>query len=107
NWTTGSPMVGAFAAVSEVVNYVCWIGAQFSTSKKKRELFEMGMNKINSYERELMKRMLDGSENVTGLRGISNVTLYFDTEDLTKRELLIAMNLKNLSVSELAEHLDK
>jgi cysteine desulfurase/selenocysteine lyase len=47
---------------------VCWIGGKFINSSDRRELFAYGMEKIALHERALMARMLNGTDEIPGLR---------------------------------------
>lgn len=95
-WELGSPAPSNFAAITEVVNYVCWLGSHFSTSRSRRELFVTGMERIHLHEKALLNRILNGTDDIPGLRNISGVTVYVDTEDLTNRDLIIPMGITGL-----------
>jgi selenocysteine lyase/cysteine desulfurase len=103
-WQLGSPAPAHFAALTEVVNYVCWIGEQFITSAERRTLFVEGMNRIKLHERALMHTMLEGTENVEGLRHIDGVNVYLDCEDLTKKDFIMAIGFDTLDYTEAVEH---
>lgn len=106
-WQLGSPAPAHFAALTEVVNYVCWLGEQFITSIKRRELFVEGMTRIKLHERALMHAMLEGTENVQGLRHIDGVDVYLDCKDLTKKDFIMAIGFDNLEYKEAVEHYEK
>ena len=92
-WELGSPTPGNFAAMSAVVDYVCWLGGHFIQSDDRRTLFVTGMEHIHLQERALLHTMLEGTQNVPGLRHIPGVHVYVDTEDLTHRDLIVAMGI--------------
>ena len=71
----GSTTPGHFASISEIVDYVCWIGSQFSDEQDRRGLFEEGMKRIALRERSLLEVLLNGTDKVKGLRNISGVTV--------------------------------
>lgn len=96
----GTSAPGHFASISEVVDYVCWIGSQFSDEQDRREMFVEGMNRIALYERSLLEIMLNGTDKVKGLRDIPGATVYLDDEDLTKRDFIIAIRIENLDTRE-------
>ncbi|MFC5591431.1 aminotransferase class V-fold PLP-dependent enzyme [Sporosarcina soli] len=100
NLQLGSPAPGHFASISEIVNYVCWIGSQFSDKQDRRELYVEGITRIGLHEQALLEAMLNGTENVKGLREIPGVTVYLDYEDLSKRDLIIAMRIEHLDFQE-------
>lgn len=106
-WELGSPVPSQFASISEIVNYVCWIGSKFTDSKNRRELYAEGMNRINLHERALMYRMLNGSDKAEGLRNIKGVKVYLDYEDLSTRDFIMAVGFDNIGCSEAVEQYEK
>lgn len=99
-WELGSPTPGNFAAMSAVVDHVCWIGSQFSCETDRRELYKVGMEHIHLQERALLYRMLEGSAQIPGLRHIPGVHVYVDTEDLSNRDLIVAMSIDGIGMTE-------
>jgi len=102
-WQLGSPAPGHFAALTEIINYVCWIGEQYSSSDNRRTLFVEGMNRIKLHERALMNTMLEGTENVQGIRHIEAVHAYLDDKDLTKKDFIMAIGFDNLEYKKAVE----
>ena len=103
-WALGTPAPGNFAAMMAVIDYVCSIGRHFTPDKTgARELFIEGMNRIHMQERALLYRMLEGTKEVPGLRHIPGVHVYTDIEDLTKKDLIVAMSIDGIGLEELAE----
>ncbi|WP_339227254.1 aminotransferase class V-fold PLP-dependent enzyme [Oceanobacillus sp. FSL K6-2867] len=107
DWQLGSPAPAHFAAISEIVNYVCWIGSQFSNEKDKRILYVEGMRRIALHERTLLEVLLNGTERVKGLRNIMGVTVHLDYEDLSKRDLIVAITIDNLDFKEAVRQYEK
>lgn len=107
NWQLGSPAPSAFAAVSEVVNHVCWIGSQFIDNQDRRTLYVEGMNRIKLHERALQFRMLYGSEAATGLKNIEGVQVFFDQEDLTARDFIMAIAINGLDFTQAVREYEK
>ena len=106
-WELGSPAPSQFAAITEIVNYVCWLGEQFNKSYDRRTLFVEGMNRIKMHERGLLHRLLEGSDKVPGIRHLPGVTSYLDYEDLTKRDLIVAMGIDKLGFTEAVREYEK
>jgi cysteine desulfurase / selenocysteine lyase len=96
-WDLGSAAPTQFAVVTAIVDYVCWIGRQFTESAQRRECFVEGMQRIELHERALLARMLDGSADVPGLRRIAGVTVHLDYADLSKRDLIVAMSVDRMT----------
>ena len=106
-WDLGSAAPWQFAVVTEIVNYVCWLGGQFIASDDRRTLFASGIRRIELHERALLARMLNGSEGIAGLRGMDNVTVFLDHEDLTKRDLILAIGIGNLEHAQAVREYEK
>lgn len=102
-WALGTPTPGNFAAMMAVIDYVCDIGAHFTDSADRRALYEEGMHRIHLQERALLYRMLEGTAEVPGLRHIPNVEVYVDTQDLTFKDLIIAMGIKGIEYSQCSQ----
>ncbi|WP_317855295.1 aminotransferase class V-fold PLP-dependent enzyme [Chakrabartyella piscis] len=107
HWENGSPASGQFAGFSAVVDYFCWLGSHFTDSTDRRELFVEGMTQMKYHERALLDRLLNGTDEISGLRNIEGVSLYVDIEDMTKRELLIGMGFDHLSIKDSGKVLYK
>lgn len=96
----GTVAPGNFAAALEIINYVCEVGGHFINSNDKKELYNEGMKRIHLHERALLHRLLEGSDKAPGLRYIDGVTVCVDTEDLTARDLIVAIQIKNMDYTE-------
>ncbi|MEJ8847963.1 aminotransferase class V-fold PLP-dependent enzyme [Variovorax rhizosphaerae] len=106
-WDLGSAAPWQFAVVTEIVNYVCWLGRQFSQSEDRRELFASGIHRIELHERALLARLLDGDNQTTGLRRMDNVQVFLDYEDLSKRDLILAIGIDNLEHAQAVREYEK
>lgn len=95
-WELGSPAPAQFAVVSAIVDYVTWIGAQFSDADDRRELFVHGMQRIEMHERALLALLLDGVDGQRGLRAIEGVHVFWDHDDLTRRDLIAGIGFDHL-----------
>ncbi|MPV55037.1 aminotransferase [Burkholderia sp. HI2761] len=89
-WELGSPAPAQFAVVSSIVDYVAWIGRYFIDSDDRRTLFVEGMRRIELHERALLAALLDG------LRTLDGVDVYWDHDDLTKRDLIVGIGFAHL-----------
>ena len=96
----GTSAPANFAAAMEIVNYVCEIGEHFIGKSERKTLFDEGMRRIHLHERALLHRMLEGTEEVKGLRHIEGVTVFADTDDLTRRDLIIAIAIDGMDFAE-------
>lgn len=106
-WELGTPAPANFAAMMEVINYVCAIGADFIESDDKRTLYIEGMKRIHMQERALLYRMLEGTDKVPGMRHIKGVKVYVDTEDITEKDLIVAMGIDGMDYTECVKEYQK
>lgn len=103
DWSMGSTSPAQYAAVSEIVSYVAWLGSKFINSSDREILFREGMNRIKLQERALLNRLLVGSEQVKGLRKIEGVTVYLDYPDLSTRDLILAIDIANIDFKQIVK----
>lgn len=96
----GTSAPANFKAAMEIINYVCDIGSHFIDSEDKKTLYDEGMRRIHLHERALLYRLLEGSEEVPGLRHIDGVTVFVDTDDLSARDLIVAIAIDNTDFTE-------
>jgi cysteine desulfurase / selenocysteine lyase len=106
-WDLGSAAPWQFGVLTEIVNYVCWIGTQFIASDDRRELFVSGIERIELHERALLARLLNGSDGHCGLRHLDGVKVFLDYADLTKRDLILAMGIDNLEHAQAVREYEK
>ncbi|MGR4871579.1 aminotransferase class V-fold PLP-dependent enzyme [Variovorax sp. LARHSF232] len=106
-WDLGSAAPWQFAVITEVVNYVCWLGSHFVAGGDRRALFAAGIRSIELHERALLSRMLDGNERTPGLRRMDNVNVFLDHEDLTKRDLILAIGIDKLEHAQAVREYEK
>jgi len=106
-WDLGSPAPSQFAIVTEMVEYVCWLGSQFSDAPDRRALFTSGMDRIALHERALLFQMLNGSSSVPGLRAIDGVKVFFDHDDFAARDLILAITFDRLTDTQAVREYEK
>ncbi|MBN3807672.1 aminotransferase class V-fold PLP-dependent enzyme [Paraburkholderia sp. Ac-20347] len=106
-WDLGSAAPAQFAVVTAMVDYVCWLGAQFTASADRRGCFVEGVQRIELHERALLARMLDGSANVPGLRQLAGVTVHLDYADLSKRDLIVAMSIDRMTAAQAVREYER
>lgn len=99
-WDLGSSAPWQFAALTEIMDYVCWIGRQFSEATERRALFVEGIGRIELHERALLAALLDGTGNATGLREMRGVEVFLDHEDLTKRDLILGIGFDRIDCTQ-------
>lgn len=104
-WELGTFPHPNFAAITAVVDYVCWLGGKFTDTTNRRELFVEGMNRIHLQEHSLLIHMMEGTPEIPGLRHIPGVTVFLDSEDDMDRDLISAIGIDGLDmVTAVAEY---
>jgi cysteine desulfurase / selenocysteine lyase len=106
-WDLGSTAPWQFAAMTQIVDYVCWIGGRFGAQGDRRALFARGMEHIGLHERALLARLLEGSDGVAGLRRIPGVTVLLDHDDLQRRDLILAIAFAHLEHTQAVREYEK
>jgi selenocysteine lyase/cysteine desulfurase len=99
-WDLGSSAPWQFAVMSEIVDYVCWLGGHFSQAKERRALFAAGIVHIELHERALLAALLDGTAAAPGLRSMAGVKVFLDHPDLTKRDLIIGIGFDRIDCTQ-------
>lgn len=96
SWDLGGVEHQSYAAWSAVVDYLCWLGARFTTATDRRALVVAAMTRIRAHQVGLLSLLLHGTRDVPGLRGQKHVTLYGMGEDLSRQSLLVGFNLAGI-----------
>ena len=92
---------------SEIINYVCELGQHETNDAAQRNQFVNGMQMIALHERALLARLLNGTADTTGLRDMQNLDIYLDYKDLTKRDLILAINFKHIEPAAAVKEYDR
>jgi len=106
-WDLGSTAPWQYAVVTAIVDYVCWIGSHFGQTDDRRQRFVLGMEHIALHERALLERLLNGSRAVPGLRAMAGVEVLLDHDDLSQRDLILAINLRDLSPTQAVREYER
>lgn len=99
DWTVGSISPAMYASFSMIINYIVEVGSYFSESKNRRKLIEEGLNRIILHEQELLKRLINGSDKIVGLKDMDGVTLHFPEQKMNKRDPIVAISFNNITTS--------
>ncbi len=106
NWELGTRDAGSYATFSDVVDYLDWLGSNFTNSESARERLEASSVAIKSHEQELVNLALQGSENLVGLIKNEQIEIIGDLAS-TSREGVVSFYLKNNPSSLIVEKLRK
>ncbi|MBU9267189.1 aminotransferase class V-fold PLP-dependent enzyme [Burkholderia gladioli] len=106
-WELGSPAPAQFAVVTAIVDYVVWIGRHFVDSNDRRALFVAGMERIEAHERALLATLLDGRGGQRGLRAIDGVEVYWDHDELARRDLIVGIGFAKLEPTQAVREYER
>lgn len=102
-WALGAEDESTYAGFSAVIDYLKWLGGQFTDSQEERVLLETAMKKIKAHTRALLQMALTGTEEYTGLRQLERVRVLGFEDDLKDRTGLIALEAESHNSRDLAE----
>ena len=94
-WEMGSIVPAHYAVMSEMVDYIAWIGTHFTENGDRRSLIEEGMKRSHMQEEALLERLLYGKDGNSGLLAMDGVDTFFDYSNLANRDLILAMKLSD------------
>lgn len=100
-WELGTFPHPNYAALTAIVDYVCWLGGHFTDATERRALFVKGMERIHLQEHSLLVHMMEGTEAVPGLRHIPGVKVCLDSADDVDRDLISAIDFPNADLTEV------
>lgn len=95
-WEFGTRDTGAYATVSDVVDYFEWLGGKVSGETDKRARIEAAARAIHDYEMHLTDTMINGIGNLPGLRELDKVTVLAG-DDNPAREGLVSIVVAGMS----------
>lgn len=97
-WELGTFPHPNFAAITAVVDYVCWLGSHFTDTTNRRDLYCTGMHHIHLQEHSLLIHMMEGTPKVPGLRHIPGVIVHLDSADDVDRDLISAISIQGMDM---------
>lgn len=102
-WELGTFPHPNFAALSAYVDHVCDIGGRFTEGTGRRDLYLAGMKQIHLHEHSLLLHMLNGTDDVPGLRDIKGVTVCMDGDDTLDRDFISAIRIDGMDTGKAVE----
>lgn len=104
-WEFGTRDTGAYATMSDVVDYFDWLGGQVSDATDRRARIEAAGRAIHSYETHLTNVMINGTGNLPGLRDMDHVTILAGAEN-PAREGLVSIVVRDIPSAEAVSRLN-
>ena len=105
NWDLGTRDAGSYATFSDVVDYFEWLGSRVSNASTRREKLFNASKFIKHQEKELVKIMLYGKDNVKGLSHYPHINIIGGLEN-ELREGLISFAFPQVSSDFLVKELN-
>ena len=99
-WELGTFPHPNYASFSAVVDYVCWLGRHFTDAEDRRTQYVTGMERIHLQEHALLIHMMEGTPEIPGLRHIPGITVYLDSEDHVDRDLICAIGVDGMDLTQ-------
>ncbi len=108
SWSLGSAEDPSYAAWSSVVDYLDWLGSHFTTSFDRRTRIVAAMQASDAHLRALLRRLLEGSDELPGLLRMEHVRVHAAGSGDTRDRLCLAlMNLAGISSSQAVAFYDQ
>ena len=104
-WELGTRDTSAFACFSEVVNYLDWLGSNFTSSEQRRERVLAAGKAIKDQESHLVNVMINGNDGQKGLREMSEVVV-IGGHDNPHREGLVSLYLEDIPCADVVSQLN-
>ena len=88
SWELGTRDTGAYATLSDVVEYFEWLGGRFTDSTDPRTRIEAAGEAIHAHEARLTDAMLHGTGNLPGLSEMPGVTIVGGVDNAAREGLV-------------------
>ena len=106
NWELGTRDTGAYATMSDVKEYMCWLGKEFTTEEDSRAQIEAAGAAIQDYEKKLTNAILYGVDNLKGLTDFEEVEIIGGANN-PSREGLVSFRIKKCPSEEIVTYLNQ
>ncbi len=104
NWELGTRDTGAFATISNVVDYFDWLGGEVSDETEPRRRIEAAGRAIHAHETHLTNTLINGTSGLPGLRDIEGLSI-ISGADNPRREGTVSFAIADLASSILVGRL--
>ena len=105
NWELGTRDTGAYATMSDVVDYIEWLGSQVCNSDDQRTRFEAAGNAIHGHEQVLTDAMIHGTGNLPGLAEMAQVHIIGGVDN-PAREGLVSIYVDGIDSKDVVARLN-
>jgi selenocysteine lyase/cysteine desulfurase len=105
NWEMGTRDTGAYATLSDVSDYLEWLGGEVSDATDRRARIVAAGEAIHEHEKRLTDAMIYGTGNLSGLSEMERVTI-IGGADNAAREGLVGLAVDGIASADLVEQLN-
>ena len=106
NWELGTRDTGAYATLSDVTDYLEWLGAQVTDSTDRRARFRAAGTAIHDHEKSLTDAMIHGTGNLPGLASMPRVRIIGGIDN-PAREGLVSLHVEGVASADVVTMLNK
>lgn len=106
NWELGTRDTGAYATLSDVTDYLEWLGTQVTESTDRRERFKAAGAAIHAHEKSLTDAMIHGTGNLPGLASMPRVRIIGGIDN-PAREGLVSLYVEGMNPADVVTDLNK
>ena len=106
NWEMGTRDTGAYATLSDVADYLEWLGTQHTDSTDRRQRFEAAGAAIHAHEKGLTDAMIHGTGNLPGLAAMKGVNIIGGTDN-PAREGLVSLWVDGMASVDVVARLNE
>ncbi len=104
NWELGTRDTGSYATMSDLVDYLTWLGAEVSDAATPRAKIEAAGAAIHAHEQALTDAMLFGTGNQTGLADLPGVEVIGGVDN-PAREGLVSLAIEGIPAADVVSGL--
>lgn len=110
-WELGSRDPSAYASITEIVDYLLWLGEQFTSAPDRESKLKAAGKAIADHEHALVQLILNGRDNLPGLNAYDSVRLIaspgredhegvvsFAVDGMTAREVVTELAKDNICI---------
>ena len=94
NWELGTRDTGAYATMSDVKDYMCWLGQEVTEATDTRLQIKAAGAAIQDYEKKITDAMLHGVDNLKGLNDFPKIEIIGGANN-PSREGLVSFRFKD------------
>ena len=106
NWELGTRDTGAYATISEVVDYLEWLGSNVTESGDRRTRLIAAGAAIHAHEKTLTDAMIHGTGNLPGLAEMDKVKIIGGVDN-PAREGLVSLVVDGLNSADVVKKLNE